>query len=99
MRKKETDSPERGKTLAPSLIKKLDETILMTKNIKSHLSKCVIELSGMLRENAQSRQEPLGSEMEKMSIMLDRYLKAGQTLSETQESFQKVRTELESDLK
>jgi hypothetical protein len=50
MRKKETDSPERGKTLAPSLIKKLDETILMTKNIKSHLSKCVIELSGMLRE-------------------------------------------------
>jgi len=98
MQKNGTVTRERERTSDQNLIRKLDATILMIKNTRSDLSKSVIELSGMLREQTQSKQEKPSVGMEKMSTMLDRYLKGGAMLDEIQESFQRVRTDLANNL-
>jgi hypothetical protein len=97
MRKKETGLQEREKTLVKSQIKKLDEIIAMIRSTKLALNKNVTELSGILREQRLSRQEPSSEEIAKMFIMLDLSLRAAATLKETQELLDVRLTELRNN--
>ena len=82
----------KGKTNDQALIKQLEETIATINSTKSHVNKRVTVLSGMLRDGTQSNQEQQSEGTELMFTMLDRYLKAGQTLSQIEESLVEVLT-------
>ncbi len=98
MHQKETGLPGRERTSVRSQIKKLDEIILMTKNIKSLTSKSVIEVSETLRESVRLNLELPSSEITRMSIIKDRYLRVGAMQSQILELLTDLRTGLKNNL-
>jgi hypothetical protein len=85
MSRKETGWQEREKTSVLNQIKRLEEIIATIKSTSQAMSKNVIGLSGILREERLSSQEQQSEAIAPMFIMLDLSLKGAATLRETHE--------------
>ena len=98
MPKNETGTQERAKTVVLSQIKKLDEIIPMIRNTQQSLNKSVTAQSAMLREETRLETELPEEVIKLMFTTLDRYLKAGQMLKETEELLAAQATALKNNL-
>ena len=96
MRKNETGTRAKVRTSALNQIRRLEETILTIRSTLQDLNKNVTVQSGMLRDVRQSSQAPQSEEIELMFTMLDRYLRAGATVREIEESLVDLLTELKN---